>query len=585
MSSAADRGRGSRADDGPSAASRRPPTLRSRTFGRILTGLGAGALATAALLAVNVLVALTGLPNVAFSVFEWLTRVLPGRLVVFGLETTLRALEAFGFSIKDTAKTVEEVLALTGLFVTGTLIGAAFFLVVRTDERARTRLYGLGLGAALGAVMLVIVLAEQPPNAQDSTAMVVVWVVGQWVLWGLGVARLYSAATPSPGLVEAEERAAEAAVPPAPTDRDWVGAEVRRLDRRRFIIRVGGLAATMVVAGAELAEVLRVEGGTKPAKLVKAPIPFPNADSPVKPVPGTRAEYTAPEDHYRVDIDLSPPEIDGASWRLRLSGLVGQPAAFTLDQLKSDFPAVSRFITLQCVSNPVGGPLIGTTLWTGLRFRDLLAAVQPSPEARFAHLLSEDGFDEIVDLPSIQRRPARHARLRLERQAAAHRARLPAAPVPARQIRHEAAQMDHRDRPRPRRDRGLLGAARLGRRGGHEDDVGHRRRGPRSARTARREDTGAGRRYRPRRRPRHLEGRGPRRRRALGERPAAPAALRPHLGPLALRVALRGGHARLLRACLRRHRRPAAHRAPPALPGRGQRHRHRVGRAATSSLR
>jgi DMSO/TMAO reductase YedYZ molybdopterin-dependent catalytic subunit len=414
---------------------------------RLLTGLGAGALMAAALLAANLIGALPGLPNVAFSVFEWLTRVLPGRLVIFGLETTLRALEAIGFNIKDTAKTVEEVLALTGLFVTATLIATLFFVIVRTDEGGLVRRYGLAMGAALGVTILIIVLAEQPPNAQTGTVVVSIWVIGQWVLWGLGVGRLCEVTTPPPGLDhaqrrvrEARQQAARAATaqaasgqkaegdeperspseePGAPQaealpdqagaearraaeDEAWVSGQVERLDRRRFIIRVGGLAAVIAVAGAELAEVLSVEGGLKPAGVVKAPIPFPNADSPVKPVPGTRPEYTAPADHYRVDIDLSPPQIDEASWQLQVAGLVPQPRSFTLQQLKAGFPAVSRFITLSCISNPVGGPLIGTTLWTGLRFRDLLAAVQPLPEAKFAHMLADDGFDEIVDLPSIR---------------------------------------------------------------------------------------------------------------------------------------------------------------------------------------
>ena len=103
-----------------------------------------------------------------------------------------------------------------------------------------------------------------------------------------------------------------------------------RLDRRRFLVRVGGLAATVVFVGAELAEVLSVEGGPAVPAVVRAPIPFPNAASPVKPVPGTRPEYTPVADHYRVDIDFSPPSIDGASYRLRIAGLVARPLSLTL---------------------------------------------------------------------------------------------------------------------------------------------------------------------------------------------------------------------------------------------------------------
>src|SRR5665811_105962 len=134
----------------------------------------------------------------------------------------------------------------------------------------------------------------------------------------------------------------------APSEREH-RAEASRLDRRHFIIRMGGLVATFVVLGAEVAEILRVEGGPHVSPLVNAPLPFPNAASPVKPVPGTRPEYTPVPDHYRVDIDLTPPQIAAASWRLRLGGLVAHSLALTLDQLRSDYASRDQFVTLECI--------------------------------------------------------------------------------------------------------------------------------------------------------------------------------------------------------------------------------------------
>jgi DMSO/TMAO reductase YedYZ molybdopterin-dependent catalytic subunit len=177
------------------------------------------------------------------------------------------------------------------------------------------------------------------------------------------------------------------------------------MDRRHFIIRMGGLVATFVVLGAEVAEVLRVAGGPAVAPVTRAPIPFPNADSPVRPVPGTRPEYTSVAEHYRVDINLSAPDIDARDWRLSISGLVARPLQLTLDQLRTQYRARHQFITLECISNPVGGPLIGTTLWSGPSFRDVLATAQPEPSARYAHVLAEDGFEESVSLEKIQSDP------------------------------------------------------------------------------------------------------------------------------------------------------------------------------------
>ena len=168
---------------------------------------------------------------------------------------------------------------------------------------------------------------------------------------------------------------------------------------------MGGLVATFVVLGAELAEILSVAGRPQASALVKAPIPFPNAGSPIRPVPGTRPEYTPVAQHYRVDIDLTPPAIDGATWRLRIGGLVAHPLTLTLQEIRSNYRAREEFITLECISNPLGGPLIGTTLWSGPSFRDVLADAAPLPSATYAHFLTADGFDEAVALATVRSDP------------------------------------------------------------------------------------------------------------------------------------------------------------------------------------
>jgi len=76
---------------------------------RAVTGLAAGALATAPLPSTLALGSLAKIPFVPFTVFEWLIGVLPGRAVTFGLDLTLRVLDGLGFNIKDTAKTAEQV--------------------------------------------------------------------------------------------------------------------------------------------------------------------------------------------------------------------------------------------------------------------------------------------------------------------------------------------------------------------------------------------------------------------------------------------------------------------------------------------
>ena len=88
------------------------------------TGLAAGALLTAPLLGVFALGWWAGVPFVPYTVFEWLIKVLPGRVVVFGLDTTLAVLRGLGLDVKDTAKTAEQVLAVVCLFVAAVVVAA-----------------------------------------------------------------------------------------------------------------------------------------------------------------------------------------------------------------------------------------------------------------------------------------------------------------------------------------------------------------------------------------------------------------------------------------------------------------------------
>ena len=99
-------------------------------------------------------------------------------------------------------------------------------------------------------------------------------------------------------------------------------AELTRLSRRRFVIGMAGLTATFVVLGAELAEILSVAGGPQTPAPGQGADPLPERRLPREAGPRHAPRVHARGRHYRVDIDLTPPAVDGATWRLRISGLV-----------------------------------------------------------------------------------------------------------------------------------------------------------------------------------------------------------------------------------------------------------------------
>jgi DMSO/TMAO reductase YedYZ molybdopterin-dependent catalytic subunit len=82
---------------------------------------------------------------------------------------------------------------------------------------------------------------------------------------------------------------------------------------------------------------------------------------------------------YRIDTALLTPIVDTAGWSLRIHGLVDRETTLTWEELIG-LPMFEQYVTISCVSNEVGGQLVGNAKWTGVRLRDVLdlAGVQTS---------------------------------------------------------------------------------------------------------------------------------------------------------------------------------------------------------------
>ena len=91
------------------------------------------------------------------------------------------------------------------------------------------------------------------------------------------------------------------------------------------------------------------------------------------------ATLVSPNDNfYRIDSALSIPRIDVESWSMKITGMVDNEIELTFDDLLAMDP-VEEFVTLSCVSNRVGGDLVGNARWLGVPLKKLLdmAGVQP----------------------------------------------------------------------------------------------------------------------------------------------------------------------------------------------------------------
>jgi len=165
--------------------------------------------------------------------------------------------------------------------------------------------------------------------------------------------------------------------------------------RRAFLRGVGAftlLAGITAVAGRFLGE--RVKMATNRAEVVLPragePLPAPAPGSSLN-VAGISPVITPNDSFYKIDTALSVPRVDLDSWTMKITGMVDRPYELTYDDL-ADLPMVERYVTLSCVSNQVGGGLVGNAKWLGVPLTNLLDRARIQPGADQIVGRSVDGF-------------------------------------------------------------------------------------------------------------------------------------------------------------------------------------------------
>ncbi|MGN6742600.1 MAG: molybdopterin-dependent oxidoreductase, partial [Amnibacterium sp.] len=175
--------------------------------------------------------------------------------------------------------------------------------------------------------------------------------------------------------------------------------------RRTLVLATVATAAAGVVAG--LAASAATAGSRRVADAIaKVRLPRPVRTAPPLPagvsfdVPGLAPFVTPNADFYRIDISLAPPQLDPATWSLEVTGEVVAPFRISFRELLAMGLGESR-TTLMCVSNEVGGDLIGTATWLGVPVRDLLARARPRPGADMVLSTGADGFTASTPLAAL----------------------------------------------------------------------------------------------------------------------------------------------------------------------------------------
>jgi DMSO/TMAO reductase YedYZ molybdopterin-dependent catalytic subunit len=173
------------------------------------------------------------------------------------------------------------------------------------------------------------------------------------------------------------------------------------VSRRGFLQLTAGVALGTLAVGA----LGRVVGGRRAAvtdarEALKLPLP-PSLDPPAGVQAAGATPWATPnEDFYRIDTALSVPLITPADWKLRIHGMVDREINLNFEDLLQR-KVVHNWVTLACVSNEVGGDLIGNALWSGVLLKDLLTEAGPAKDADAIQSTSKDGFTAGTPLSTL----------------------------------------------------------------------------------------------------------------------------------------------------------------------------------------
>jgi DMSO/TMAO reductase YedYZ molybdopterin-dependent catalytic subunit len=403
--------------------SRRSP---SDPWARRRAGLGAiaGVLAAATALGVGQLVAgLTGADGSPV--------VAVGQLQIDFTPPWLKNFAITEFGSDDKLVLVSGILVVLGIFaavigvaaarrlgygIAGLLVFAAIGLTAAATRPAasvRDLLPTLAATAAAAIALRVLIERIGPPAAVSASASSSALAGPQ--AWGdtgeAGPAAVEPGSGPGgaadsglpmvPDLPPGMGRPGGVIRPSAGKGRDWLAGPPRPSGpmepaRRGFLaasVTTAGVAAVAGLAGRVLAERSSV---TIARNTLKIPKPVPTTVPTLPPgtdlhIPGLASFITPNTNFYRVDTAIVLPEVDPSSWQLRIHGMVSRDITITFDQLLKR-PLIEDYVTLCCVSDPVGGPYIGNALWLGASLRSLLREAGIKAGADQLMCTSVDGF-------------------------------------------------------------------------------------------------------------------------------------------------------------------------------------------------
>ena len=166
------------------------------------------------------------------------------------------------------------------------------------------------------------------------------------------------------------------------------------VSRRAFLF-----GTVTVAAGAAIGTVVSKLGSATSTVLQKVTAKLPTVFAKAAPLPADPAAsisglsplVTPTKDFFRIDNALVPPNLDANTWKLVIDGMVSSRREITYEELLA-MPMIEVDCTISCVSNPVGGSLVGNARWLGVKLDSIIKSVNPQSSADQIMSYSSDGF-------------------------------------------------------------------------------------------------------------------------------------------------------------------------------------------------
>ena len=325
--------------------------MESRPYGSNWLGVALGLVATAAgLAAAEVMVGLVeGSASPVVPVGQEFIDRVPRSMKDW-------AIEQFG--------TNDKVVLVSGALIVVLALGATVGIMAIRGSRAGA----YALTSVIGIIGAFAVLTRPAPTLGKLLPTIVGTAVSIAVLWYLG---------------------------PKPVRSEPDGAvELVGLDRRTFMVALAGVGSAAVIFGGFgrlLQRRFEVDSERAAIDLPTAASSEPLAADTELGVEGISSFVTPNSDFNRIDTALVVPQVSKDSWKLTIDGLVDNRLELTFDDLLAR-PQIERYVTLSCVSNEVGGDLVGNALWQGVLLKDILEEAGLQPAAEQLASRSADGW-------------------------------------------------------------------------------------------------------------------------------------------------------------------------------------------------